>query len=586
MGNKKKEKKRKKKEGLEPKKCSKNEEPTVHTKKETTTKESEELESEEEKTEGEQNDSKGEVLKTSVEHKKSEKKIKGKEKLPKCSDQHQKQEEKAKEKVPKKTEKERKPNKEEKQKDKPHKIIDHKQPDKKEAKGKGKEREKIRNSPGEHRRQSKPQERAKKKRLSHSSTDHKQNKSDLKADEKKVHKSAVEEKSPHKPESKGKEKLPKGSDEHKLPKSRPQHTPAIKEQAKTESPKPVDNGKQKVSLNSSSEFDDFKSSGATQPETVKQIKDDLKGRKLWKNYLEKCSANTFEGTAKPEKPNPKILKELAKRGIPNDVRGMVWMNMLGVKQWRAVHSPQFDFYGDIYGCRFLKQIDLDIRRTHRNHVLFHKRYSQKQCSLFHGLRAYSIYQKDIGYTQGMSIIYAVVLMYINDDETVFWLFDTLMQKHGLKEIFRPGFDKLQENFFILKQLTNTYLPKLGALFDHYSITPSSYSTKWFLTVFMDLKFDAAIRVWDLFVYLGYNVVFCVGLAVLHIYQEEFMELEFEDLMLRLTTLSKADIDIEKLMKLSVKYYKKIFQNSKVFTKFRDDYFNTKNAHKNSFLNLL
>lgn len=44
----------------------------------------------------------------------------------------------------------------------------------------------------------------------------------------------------------------------------------------------------------------------------------------------------------------------------------------------------------------LRQIDLDVNRTYRDHLMFRERYGLKQQALFHVLGAYSIYNAEIG----------------------------------------------------------------------------------------------------------------------------------------------------------------------------------------------
>ena len=46
--------------------------------------------------------------------------------------------------------------------------------------------------------------------------------------------------------------------------------------------------------------------------------------------------------------------------------------------------------------------------------------------LFHVLAAYSVYNSEIGYCQGMSQIAALLLMYLNDEEDAFWGLSQLM----------------------------------------------------------------------------------------------------------------------------------------------------------------
>lgn len=82
----------------------------------------------------------------------------------------------------------------------------------------------------------------------------------------------------------------------------------------------------------------------------------------------------------------------------------------------------------------IRQIDLDVNRTYRDHEMFRKRYrfalglsllivdastcsifSIKQRELFHVLAAYSMYNTEVGYCQGMSQIAALLLMYMSEE---------------------------------------------------------------------------------------------------------------------------------------------------------------------------
>lgn len=73
----------------------------------------------------------------------------------------------------------------------------------------------------------------------------------------------------------------------------------------------------------------------------------------------------------------------------------------------------------------IRQIDLDVNRTYRDHIMFRERYNSKQQELFNVLGAYSVYNLEIGYCQGMSQIAALLLMYL-DEEDAFWALSVLV----------------------------------------------------------------------------------------------------------------------------------------------------------------
>ena len=73
----------------------------------------------------------------------------------------------------------------------------------------------------------------------------------------------------------------------------------------------------------------------------------------------------------------------------------------------------------------IRQIDLDVNRTYRDHRMFRERYGLKQQELFNILGAYSVYNIDIGYCQGMSQIAALLLMYLTEEDA-FWALSVLV----------------------------------------------------------------------------------------------------------------------------------------------------------------
>jgi hypothetical protein len=134
----------------------------------------------------------------------------------------------------------------------------------------------------------------------------------------------------------------------------------------------------------------------------------------------------------------KFLRRLAK-GVPDSVRGRVWPRL----SRRSLPSPntsnssssnnnnnqtsRLDYkslYLKISG--YERQIDLDIERTLRDHVMFKIRFSQAQVSLFKMLVAYSNYDPVVGYCQGMSTVAAFLLLYFMEEVLFPWRDDVLL----------------------------------------------------------------------------------------------------------------------------------------------------------------
>eukprot|EP00057_Strongylocentrotus_purpuratus_P014706 XP_011669180.1 PREDICTED: USP6 N-terminal-like protein [Strongylocentrotus purpuratus] len=172
----------------------------------------------------------------------------------------------------------------------------------------------------------------------------------------------------------------------------------------------------------------------------------LKMAKNWKRYYS----------------SEKLTRRIYK-GIPDKMRGTVWAMLLDLNKIKdeqpnvyermkaraRIHSPD------------IRQIDLDVNRTFRNHIMFRDRYGIKQQALFHILAAYSMYNTEVGYCQGMSQIAALLLMYLNEEEA-FWALHILLTdtKHAMHGFFIPGFPKLIRYQDHHENILRKLLPKI------------------------------------------------------------------------------------------------------------------------------
>lgn len=149
--------------------------------------------------------------------------------------------------------------------------------------------------------------------------------------------------------------------------------------------------------------------------------------------------------------HPKFISRLFK-GIPESVRGKVWNDFIDPPP-----LPYKELYMKISG--FERQVDLDIERTLRDHILFRTRFSQKQVSLFKVLIAYSNYDPEVGYCQGMSTVAAFLLLYF-DEQEAFNIFTKMMQRDNLRCLYQTGFKMLFETFHVQEQLMIRLVPNL------------------------------------------------------------------------------------------------------------------------------
>ncbi|CAL1264287.1 unnamed protein product [Larinioides sclopetarius] len=222
------------------------------------------------------------------------------------------------------------------------------------------------------------------------------------------------------------------------------------------------------------------------------------------------------------------------KGIPNAVRGEVWGRLLGVPQIKIEQEGKYEEM--VKQARLhstdIKQIDLDVNRTFRNNIMFRERYGPKQQSLFQVLSAYSVYNVEIGYCQGMSQIAGLLLMFMNDEEA-FWALSVLMtdRKHAMHGFFIPGFPKLKRFQEHHDKLLAKYIPKLKKRLDKFGIHSSLYTLKWFFQCFLDrVPFTLTLRLWDAYILDGEVILTAMSFTLMKLHKKSLLKMEMDELI--------------------------------------------------------
>lgn len=228
----------------------------------------------------------------------------------------------------------------------------------------------------------------------------------------------------------------------------------------------------------------------------------------------------------------KMMKRVYK-GIPLHLRGQAWALLLEVEKVKEQNQGKYEAMkkqARLHSTE-IKQIDLDVNRTFRNHVMFMERYGVKQKALFDVLTAYSVYNKEVSYCQGMSQIAAILLMYLNEEDA-FWALSQLLtnQKHAMHGFFIPGFPKLLRFQAHHDQILAKQLPKLKRHMDKEQMTTGIYTTKWFLQCFIDrTPFTLTLRLWDIYILEGERVLTAMAYTALRIHKKRLLKMSLEDL---------------------------------------------------------
>ncbi|XP_047096814.1 USP6 N-terminal-like protein isoform X1 [Schistocerca piceifrons] len=274
------------------------------------------------------------------------------------------------------------------------------------------------------------------------------------------------------------------------------------------------------------------------PNEARQIQIEMERVKKWLKMI-----NSWETAVTTEKMRRRLFK-----GIPNSLRGQVWALLLNVK---AIKEENKGKYQDMLELAYrwspdIRQIDLDVNRTYRDHIMFRERYGLQQQALFNVLSAYSVYNLDIGYCQGMSQIAALLLMYLSEEDA-FWALSILIadKKYAMHGFFIPGFPKLLRYQEHHDKIMNKFLPKLKKHLDKNGVDTGIYTLKWFFQCFLDrVPFTLTLRIWDVYLFIGERVITAMALNLLRMHRRTLNNLGMDEILQFLQVKLEHDFGFE------------------------------------------
>lgn len=257
------------------------------------------------------------------------------------------------------------------------------------------------------------------------------------------------------------------------------------------------------------------------------------------------------------------LRERVLKGIPDSVRGEVWKHLTRSSQLKTSH--QSGTYKALLKQETPSedQITRDINRTFPRHILFQDQGGLGQQVLFNVLKAYAVYNPNVGYCQGMGFITGLLLMYM-EEEDAFWVLVRLCRDYELEPMFLPGLPGLGRCTFILDNLLQSFMPDIAKHLENERVISSMFATQWFITVYTyNMPFSIVLRMWDVFLQEGYAAAFVFAIALFKIFADQIRKKSFEGLLrfLKFDPDEESEpfpkLDPEKLIKTYNKLHDKV-----------------------------
>uniref|UniRef100_A0A182NFV6 Rab-GAP TBC domain-containing protein n=1 Tax=Anopheles dirus TaxID=7168 RepID=A0A182NFV6_9DIPT len=267
-----------------------------------------------------------------------------------------------------------------------------------------------------------------------------------------------------------------------------------------------------------------------EPHESKALEIEMERVKKWLKLLGFSSQpgkRSWEDKAVQAKVRKRVFK-----GIPEKVRGKVWCKLLNLKVVMEGEPGKYKKMLELARnwSTEARQIDKDVNRQFRDHVFYRERYSDMQRSLFNVLVAYSMYNSEVGYCQGMSGLAGVLLMYMNEEEA-FWALSILLAdaKFAMHGLFIEGFPKLTRFLAHHDRIITKFIPKLKKHFDQCNLDSILYSLKWFFVMFIErIPFSLCLRVWDIYLLDGEKVVTAMAFNILRMHKTRILKLRDMD----------------------------------------------------------
>lgn len=233
------------------------------------------------------------------------------------------------------------------------------------------------------------------------------------------------------------------------------------------------------------------------------------------------TVNDYHGVVKND---PIRLYAELTNGIPAKLRGLVWQLILNSKSFGLE-----EFYTTMVleNSNHEKQIKKDLSRTR---FVSEASMLDKGDGLYNIIKAYSLYDTEVGYTQGMAFITVPLLMNMNESEA-FCALVKLMKNYNLREFYLPDMPGLHLVLYQFERLLEDLCPKLHTHLVRQGVKSSMYASQWFLTMFAyKFPLEIVIRIFDVIVAEGIEASLKFAVALMQKNEEKLLTFNFDQLL--------------------------------------------------------
>jgi len=237
----------------------------------------------------------------------------------------------------------------------------------------------------------------------------------------------------------------------------------------------------------------------------------------------------------------------AQYGLPNDLRSYIWTALARVHHLQAKHKDVSYHELSSKESSWEYVIEKDVVRTLVDDPFFRHPEFKGGEKLSRLLKAYANFDPELGYTQGMNTVAAVILMVMSGygadqrtwkrkihsrtcERNAFWILVYIMIERQYRRCFIDNYPRLMETLEIFDKTLKDQIPQIVQHMKTYDVSIQAVFMHQFMTVAgQDSPHEFSIRMMDLFLVKGDFMIVHVLVRTLQACQEEIFARKDESL---------------------------------------------------------
>ena len=176
------------------------------------------------------------------------------------------------------------------------------------------------------------------------------------------------------------------------------------------------------------------------------------------------------------------------------------------------------------------EIKKDLLRTAPNNTSF--QYGKENYNkLYHILSAFSNYNKNIGYAQGLNFLAFSCINIYKKEIDAFIFLDGLVRKFKFENLFGINNNALNDKLLEIEKIVNKWCPEVNNHLQRINLTYNIFTCKWMITLFsnqMNIKY--LLQLWDYLIIFGWKFFKGFAISVIKFNEKMILNSSLETIM--------------------------------------------------------